>query len=181
MYKFTHDFFNDRGKVWSSLQLPTNLNCLEVGCYEGRSTIWILENLVGDHGKLDIVDELHHSYVDNLYHNVKQWEDKITYYKGDALETIGKLPHEEQYDFIYLDAAKSAADNAGALFLLERLLKIDGILVVDDYFFELDDDSKKWPMLGINSFASCSQLCKLFQIEHGQAFFKKIQSKAIYK
>ena len=59
-YQFTKDWFNWAPEVWTQLipLLPARRAFLEIGSFEGRSTIWIAENMVGpeDWGEIHCID-----------------------------------------------------------------------------------------------------------------------------
>lgn len=58
-YKFTKDWFSWAPPVWEQLipALPSNnRSFLEIGSFEGRSTVWIIENMMGPGDWIDCVD-----------------------------------------------------------------------------------------------------------------------------
>lgn len=49
-YEFTQDWFSMRHPHWPKYADPKpELNVLEIGSYEGRSAVWMLENLLTHH------------------------------------------------------------------------------------------------------------------------------------
>ena len=57
-YQFTKDWFGWAPPVWEQLipMLPGRRSFLEIGSFEGRSTVWIIENMVEDGGFIDCID-----------------------------------------------------------------------------------------------------------------------------
>ena len=57
-YKFTQDWFHWAPELWEKLVplLPEREAFLELGSFEGRSTVWIVENMMQDGGFIDCVD-----------------------------------------------------------------------------------------------------------------------------
>ena len=57
-YHFTKDWFNWAPAVWEQLipMLPERKAFLEIGSFEGRSTVWIVENMMEGKGWIDCVD-----------------------------------------------------------------------------------------------------------------------------
>jgi predicted O-methyltransferase YrrM len=57
-YKFTQDWFHWAPELWEKLVplLPERKAFLELGSFEGRSTVWIVENMMQDGGFIDCVD-----------------------------------------------------------------------------------------------------------------------------
>jgi cephalosporin hydroxylase len=57
-YKFTQDWFHWAPEVWKQLipLLPTRKSFLEIGSFEGRSAVWIIENMMNPGDWIDCVD-----------------------------------------------------------------------------------------------------------------------------
>ena len=57
-FKFTQDWFHWAPEIWQQLTptLPGRKRFLELGAFEGRSTAWIVENMLEDDGTLISVD-----------------------------------------------------------------------------------------------------------------------------
>ena len=138
------------------------VDALEIGSFEGRSAIWLLDNvLTHPNSHLTCVDtfegsmehsdahklELYQRCVSNLspYSNVKIM-------KGYSHEVMKRL--NKKFDFIYIDGDHRASSVLEDAVLAFRLLKFGGILIFDDYLwqdprFPKPEDA---PKLGIDSF-----------------------------
>jgi predicted O-methyltransferase YrrM len=57
-YQFTKDWFNWAPPVWEQLipMLPERRAFLEIGSFEGRSAVWIIENMMNPGDWIDCVD-----------------------------------------------------------------------------------------------------------------------------
>jgi predicted O-methyltransferase YrrM len=57
-YQFTKDWFQQAPQVWTQLipMLPDKKSFLEIGSFEGRSTVWIVENMMNPGDWIDCVD-----------------------------------------------------------------------------------------------------------------------------
>ena len=57
-YQFTKDWFHWAPEVWTQLipMLPERKAFLEIGSFEGRSTVWIIENMMNPGDWIDCVD-----------------------------------------------------------------------------------------------------------------------------
>lgn len=57
-YQFTQDWFNWAPPVWEQLipMLPERRSFLEIGAFEGRGTVWIIENMMNPGDWIDVVD-----------------------------------------------------------------------------------------------------------------------------
>lgn len=184
-YNFSHDWFNKGQKEfwdnnWHKEGCPTNLKCLEVGCFEGQASVWILENLVGENGSFYAIDFFNREEI--FDHNIKtvKKEHVTKKIKGDAVVEMSALlkEHESTFDFIYIDASKLASENCFALLIAERLLTIGGRIVVDDFLWSkgYGKDPKESPRLGIILFEQLSLLCQSVKPPgFSQYSFQKVQ------
>ena len=185
-YKFTTKWFEKTATgYWDTLKkylvekFGHNLNCLDVGAYEGRSAIWMADNLIGSDGSLHIIDILKDSYKDNLMFNLGQIEkqNSIKLHDGDSIIKLPILLDQlgEYFHFIYIDAGKTAADNCLNSLIAERMLKKGGLLVIDDYLWkDSSDDARLSPKLGIDLFSSLTLLTQMQNTPRTQAAFLKI-------
>ena len=185
-YDFTADYFSNNILSWEkiyqylSTTFGSNLNCLELGTYEGRSAIYLLDNFVGDLGKLTVIDnfwdkEYEQRYFYNIKNNTKN--KQVTTLKGTTMARLYLLylSSGETFDFIYIDAGKTASTNMYNLLMSERLLKVGGIIIVDDYNWHLNKnlDTKLSPHLGINTFMDLTLLCEWYEAPKYQAIIVK--------
>jgi predicted O-methyltransferase YrrM len=185
-YDFTADYFSNNISSWEkiyqylSTTFSSDLNCLEIGTYEGRSAIYILDNFVGSSGKLTVIDnfwdkEYERRYLYNIKNNTKN--KQVITFKGTSMSKLSLLHFNssESFDFIYIDAGKTASTNMYNLLMSERLLKVGGIMIVDDYNWHLDKnlDPKLSPNLGINTFMDLTLLCEWYEAPKYQAIIVK--------
>ena len=85
---------------------------------------------------------------ENFKYNVG---DRVTWYKESSHTMLPKL--EGQFDFIYVDGSHLASDVLLDALLCDRLLVKDGIILFDDYLWELIRlPSFARPKIGIDSF-----------------------------
>lgn len=120
-----------------------NVDFLEVGSFEGRSTTWCLDNVLTHPDStitcVDVWDyekPVHKLIFDNFKFNMDRHIGKATYIQGrsgDVLKTFSI----NNYDFIYIDGSHNAANVLEDAVLAFRLLKPGGIMAFDDY--ELDN------------------------------------------
>ena len=57
-YQYTQDWFNWAPEVWTQITalLPEERSFLEIGSFEGRSAVWIIENMMNPGDWIDCVD-----------------------------------------------------------------------------------------------------------------------------
>jgi len=168
-YIFTFDWFSCNIQVWNifldKYKNKSNLNFLEIGTYEGKSTIWLLENILTDStSKITCVDTFEGSIehentneiIYNFLHNIKNYNNKVNViidYSHNYLKQV----KNEIYDFIYIDGdhcSKSVLEDAVLSFLI---LKINGIIIFDDYEWKHFENEIYNPKLAINSFLNIYQ------------------------
>lgn len=145
-YKFTEDWFSENNPEKVVRQFDGFLSefkdkpstFLEIGSFEGMSTIWMLENiLTNKESKLFCIDawaewtgDAFVRFVENI--NKTGLKDKVRIVKGDSSEELRIFP-KEYFDFIYVDGdhdEKAVIKDAIGSF---RVLKKGGIIAFDDY------------------------------------------------
>jgi predicted O-methyltransferase YrrM len=155
-YKFSVDWFSWHTQDWSryldKFKGQTNLQFLEIGSFEGRSTVWLLENILTDKtSKIVCIDTFegsveHHqnqewknllpTLYDTFCHNISAFSEQVDIRRGKSQEILRGL--NNAYDFIYIDGDHSAAAVLEDAILSFRLLKSGGILIFDDYVWGVD-------------------------------------------
>jgi predicted O-methyltransferase YrrM len=153
--------------------LPERKNFLEIGSYEGRSAVWIVENMLEDGGKLCCIDtweggEEHKAAKENMgdvqktfLHNIEilkgQFpERRIEAYKGTSTRYLAELicNSDERFDFIYIDGSHTARDVLTDACMAWPVLKPGGIMVFDDYMWGDARDTLHRPKIAIDMFAT---------------------------
>lgn len=168
---FTDDWFSyhiPRWSIWLSKFVgKPNLNFMEIGSYEGRSCLWLLENVLTDpSSKITCLDwfwdQNYHekngkSIEDSFYENMAPHMDRISVYCGKSFDSLLKLQNKkETYDFIYIDGSHDQIDVLNDAILAFRLLKVGGILVMDDYFYKTQGMEEN-PSVAIDAFLNVYQ------------------------
>lgn len=165
---FTNKWFDTSGKAnfekyLAHLKGKTGLRILEIGCFEGRATKWLVENILsGGGGEVLVIDTFegsmeHQNIRLNLYsnfvRNVKDvYPENIRIRRGKSQEVLREFGCKPLFDFVYIDGSHIASDVLEDAILSFRLLKTDGILIFDDYGWDKYEDKTLNPRLGINCF-----------------------------
>jgi predicted O-methyltransferase YrrM len=160
--------------VWEQLvpQLPARRSFLEIGSYEGRSTVWTVENMLEDGGAITCIDtweggEEHVLTGEDMAQaeatfgfNVslarsKFPEREVRKAKGTSYEFLSSLATQKAaFDFIYIDGSHIAKDVLTDACMAWPLLKKDGIMVFDDYLWGEPRDALHRPKLAVDAFVN---------------------------
>jgi len=168
--KFTQDWFSHNIPNFEIIKanLSECKSILEIGCFEGRATCWMLENMLSLDGDIVCVDTFkgseEHTQIE-LSDVYKLWqynvdasrgEDQcVACYIGTSYEMLGRLISEEQrFDFIYIDGSHTASDVMTDACMAWGLLKHGGIMLFDDYVWEDAPGILHRPKLGVDYFTT---------------------------
>lgn len=161
MPKFSTDWFdhNIHNFEHCRANLKAIKTILEIGCYEGRATCWMLENMLDSKGEITVIDPFGHTHVnpfnqertidgwstlDTFKSNIQQVKkprQKVRIMQGTSYEQLAQLIVEgRKFDFVYVDGnhcADAALTDACMCF---GLLHDGGIMLFDDYLWEEPQD-----------------------------------------
>jgi SAM-dependent methyltransferase len=181
--KFSVDWFASNIGNWTTelsyLRGNPNLRFLEIGCFEGRATRWMLDNiLTNPSSTIEVIDTFegaaeHQWMVDNnitetfandgstlrrtFEHNVRPFSNQVLIHQGLSHGVLTELAPNRQayYDFIYIDGSHHQDDVYKDADLTWPLLKNGGILAFDDYEYRWenpDTGEKQETKIGIDRF-----------------------------
>jgi predicted O-methyltransferase YrrM len=120
-----------------------NLRFLEIGCFEGMTTVWLLENiLTHPSSTITVVDTFRGSPefeaigVDGesrirFEANVAPWREKVVVEEGRSADALRRL--DGTFDFVYVDGSHAAFDVLTDATLTWPLLRRGAMMVFDDY------------------------------------------------
>jgi predicted O-methyltransferase YrrM len=186
-YEFSADWFSWNVDIWKSIfdQLelkPTKI--LEIGCFEGRSTVWMIQNLLEpDGGQLFCVDAwggtpptepIFDKNIQIALSNAPQVS--LHKLKGNSTLILPELiaSHRDSFDVIYVDGSHDAADVLCDLTFAFLLCRSGGLMICDDYLWKFGDNPCSTPKLAIDSFVNCyAQKLKLIRAPLYQIFLVK--------
>lgn len=176
-YLFTTDWFSKSISHWEKVlgkfKDKDSILALEIGSWEGRSSIWLCENILTGKGCcLSCIDTFHGSEenspesVKGLFarfkHNTSKFVEKgvIRIFKGYSQYILCDLVSEgKKYDIIYIDGSHQARDVLTDTTLSWLLLKIGGVLIFDDYDWKTDHPHHSIPRPAINTFLELYNPC----------------------
>lgn len=173
-YEFTTDWFSPLTPSWQLALAPLvgkpDVRCLEVGTFEGRSALWLVDNiLTGKGSKLTCVDTWQDTDeqpgVDmaevraRFKRNVEACPNREHFdfpYQGALPAFLIARGWLDGFDFIYIDGSHRAADVLTDSVFAWQMLKVGGLLCWDDLSWRRDG-GPDWdiPARAVASFREC--------------------------
>lgn len=145
-YNFLKDWVTRNVPLWEKVLSPfkgkPDIHYLEIGVFEGRSIIWMLENiLTHSTSKATGIDTFPGNLKENFLANLKisGFADKVTTITGLSQIELRHLPLDS-FDIIYIDACHTTDDTLADAVLSWPLLKNEGLLIFDDYYWKEKED-----------------------------------------
>lgn len=142
-YSFGQDFVARAIPVWTEIfaayRGKKNLRYLEVGVYEGRSFVWVLDNVLTDpSSEAWAVDLFHRPFYNTFLRNLLAGKHtlKTRIRRGDSRAILPTLP-AAYFDIIYIDGNHEGQYVLSDAVMAWQLLKDGGLLIFDDYRFDL--------------------------------------------
>ena len=175
--EFTQDWFVQYMEIWPAIFRNHGWNpdepksILEIGCFEGLATCWMLSNLLKHPDSKIVCIDKFEGGEEHLQAGVKMGQvrerfsrnvskcgrvDSVRVLEERSDEGLMRLLQEKQepFDFIYVDGSHMAFDVLGDLILSYKLLKIGGLCICDDYLWEGQSDPRHTPKMAVDSFTS---------------------------
>jgi predicted O-methyltransferase YrrM len=185
-YTFSSDWHTKKSPAWAEALKDfagkPNVQYLEVGVYEGRATVWMVENIlthptshvtgidifIGElsQGSFDFVPESKKLYEDNML--AAGAEGRFTTYADFSQNILRDLPRN-YYDIIYIDGGHSGKSVLEDAILSFRLLKVGGVMIFDDYRWFTTAPRLQRPGYAINLFQEFYG--EQFEVIHNQYQF----------
>lgn len=164
---FSSDWFSVNIPNWLltfedyKLQERETLKALEIGSFEGASSVFLLSEFENMH--LTCVDTWQGS-EENIGHdglesieqkfdeNLREHASRIQKFKGTSFSFFESIDSKPQYDFIYIDGSHHVDDVVVDAVRGFNLLKVGGIMIFDDYLWDFYPNAKDNPCAAVNAF-----------------------------
>jgi len=181
--KFTQNWFETTAKENFTKYLEEykgkdGLKFLEVGCFEGMATRWLLENILTGKSDITVIDTFEGSFEhvrdgveilgrEGFEENIVEFAKKVYINQGFSQDVLKKM-EKDTFDFIYIDGDHRSAGALQDLILSWPLLKSGGIMIMDDYAWSRYGDNLNAGM-AYDAFLGCFEgqyelLLKEYQI-----------------
>jgi predicted O-methyltransferase YrrM len=161
-YIFTTDFVSQVIPVWerhlAEFKGKVNVSLLEIGSFEGRSTIWFLENiLTHPTSSITCVDPFFRAEIrfDRNIH-ASGHSHKVKKIKGRS-ENVLRTLRESSFDIVYIDGSHRALNVLMDAVSSWLLLKLGGIIIFDDYGWKAERAPEDGPKTAIDIFLKAFQ------------------------
>jgi predicted O-methyltransferase YrrM len=155
MKNFTNNWFEITAKKNFEKYAPKEGHFLEIGCYEGQASCWLMENTKANlvvidtfSGGQDLPEEV--NLLERFETNTHLYKDRIEIIEGKSQEMLKSMI--DTFDFIYIDGSHLASDTLEDAVLSFRLLKKGGIMIFDDYTWGRHLPPAEIPAVGIDAF-----------------------------
>lgn len=146
---------------------------LEIGSHEGRSTCWMLENMLTDTGTITCIDPfanaplsafsgdtppalriIEHIFRSNV-EKIKKPEQTVNVMPTLSFPALAQLIVDKaEFDFIYVDGSHHADDALADAVMSFGLLKSGGVMLFDDYMWDHVPDHLQRPKMSIDAFVN---------------------------
>ena len=175
-YQFTKDWFNWAPEVWNQLTpmlsgTAGHRQFLEIGSFEGRSSVWIAENMMQDGDILRCIDtweggeehgeenmsEVEGRFRANLILAAEKFpERRVIQSKGTSVRELARWLTQDKtsFDFVYIDGSHTAPDVLTDACMSWPLLTKGGMMVFDDYMWGNPRDALHRPKISIDAFTN---------------------------
>ena len=190
--KITYDFFSRNIFDWYTVLdnfKNENFKYLEIGSFEGNSTLFVIKYF--KNSSLVCVDQwkqLHksegyregyeHLPIDSIERN---FDDNLKSYtsrfvKMKTSSDLFFVKNEKLFDVIFIDGSHYARDVFNDCLNSWSILRKNGILILDDYFWIGYDDLQDNPAFAINKFLNkIKNEYQVINLTKFQLFLKKIK------
>jgi predicted O-methyltransferase YrrM len=168
---FSEDWASQNFPIWMQVLRPlraAQMNVLEIGSWEGRSTLFFLNYLVNcriacvdtfaggdEHQKDPKYSALLTILEQRFDKNVEEFRSRVEKIKAASHTALANLGiARRRFDLVYIDGSHRASDVYSDAVLSWALLNRGGLVIFDDYGWPMGADEQDRPKLGIDVFLS---------------------------
>jgi predicted O-methyltransferase YrrM len=159
-YDFTSDWFSSQipnWKEWLWELRDSPIAALEIGSWEGRSSVWLLDNiLVHEDASLTCIDLFSVPDAESRFDSNIEATGRgasVVKLKGQSWEHLRTLT-PDSYHLIYIDGSHHGRDVLEDAILAYRLTTVEGLIIFDDYLWDANPNHSVYPVDAIDAFLS---------------------------
>lgn len=190
-YEFSTDWFTRKTRGWEKIIVNHDpRSVLEIGSWEGRSACYLIDRCTEHHSLTLCCLDSWGGGIEHSAANMAQVERRfdqntrlaislarhpVTLTKIKAQSPVGlaqliAMPARPEFDLIYIDASHQAPDVLTDAVMAFQLLKIDGVMIFDDYLWSMErageQDLLHMPKPAIDAFVNL--FIRKLRVIHGQ-------------
>lgn len=182
-YTFTSDWFSTNIPIWTKvldeMKDKPNLSYLEIGVYEGRSFLWVMDNILTHPSSKATAIDTFDIYLENdpevnFRQNLRRsgHEAQVTVIKGSSREKLRELPLNS-FDLIYVDGDHSSKSVLIDAVSAWDLLKEGGLMIFDDYDWPHPIPTEMRPAFALDVFQNLMSDEFQLVLKHYQLIIRK--------
>jgi len=188
-YVFTQNWFTHKIPVWTQLlqefKGKPDVSYLEIGTFEGRSALWLLENILSSPtAKITIIDAFeentYKTFTSNI--NLSGEANKFKILSGLSTEKLKELP-SNSIDLAYIDGSGKGIVMLSDLVNTWNLLKVNGVIICSRYALDAHlrealelQPHDPGPFEAIDAFLKLYKpYIKILAFEENQVIFRKMR------
>ena len=187
-YQFTEDWFSHNVPILKDVLAEfvgrENVKMLEIGSFQGRSTVWMLENILTHpsstitcidtfEGSIEHLDAQRKDLWEIFKHNIEPFGGKVVVHRGSSHDKVREMSNKPTFDIIYVDGDHTAPSVLQDAVLAFPLLKPGGVMVFDDYLWTGMPDVLDRPKVAIDAFVHIFQKQLIIMATSYQFLIKK--------
>lgn len=153
-YAFEKDWFSGNLRRFEYFLSPlkgTACQLLEIGTDEGRSAVWLMDNVAtAEEAHLTCIDIVDHP---NRRANIEASGagHRVDFRQGRSADVLRALP-QAHFDFVYIDGYHGQVEVLEDAILSFRLAKVGAIIAFDDYRLEDPGNPDGVPKPAVDAF-----------------------------
>jgi predicted O-methyltransferase YrrM len=172
-YRFSTDWFTGKIPFWLDAfdragLVDGEVNVLEIGSWEGLSSLFILETF--PHARITCVDawegsrgvvgegyQIELGVEERFDQNLEKHRGRLSKRRQTSLKYFASSEKGEQFDLIYVDGSHHGDDVAVDALECFARLKVGGVMIFDDYLAKYYEREEENPARAINLFLRAKQ------------------------
>lgn len=185
---FSNDWFSGNIPYWLNIFNKQSfynrkLDILEIGSWEGMSSLFILTELPNanltsvdtwsgsdEHQGDDVLSQIESNFDSNL----SEVSNRLNKYKGTSYQYFNNCQSDQLFDLIFIDGSHFSDDVLIDGIKAFQHLRLNGIMIFDDYFWRIYSRDFDNPCIAINSFLRLKKgLYRVLNV-YGQIAIEKI-------